>query len=105
MPRPTDERLPYDIYMTLDTKLSSSKINSLFVKAGWSSSMCSWTEHEITSDGSELIIASESPVLISGGVARDSESVDQILSVLDAAGVTYSFEVYDENDSILRSKP
>ncbi len=105
MPRPTDDPLPYDIYMTLDTKLSSSKINSLFTKAGWSSRMCSWTEHEVTSKFAELVIASEAPVLISGGVDRDPQSVDKILSILETAGISYDFDVYDENDCLLRSRP
>lgn len=105
MPKPIDERLPHDIYMTLDTRLPSSKINALFSRAGWSSRMCSWTEHEITSDFAELVIASEAPVLISGGIDRAPESVDKIHSILDAANVNYSFDVYDENDCLLRSKP
>lgn len=105
MSNPMDERLAHDIYLTLDTNLSCSKITGLFASAGWSSRMCSWTEHEITSDFAELIIASERPILISGGIDRVPESVDKILSILDAASLNYSYEVYDENDSLLRSRP
>lgn len=105
MPHPMDERLPHDIHMTVETRLSCSKINALFSKSGWLSRMCSWTEHEITSDFAELVIASEGPVLISGRIDRAPESVDRILSILDAANVNYSFDVYDENGCPLRSKP
>jgi len=77
----------------------------MFSKAGWSSRMCSWSEHEITSDFAELVIASEAPVQINGGIDRAPESVDKILLILDAANVNYSFAVYDENDCPLRSNP
>lgn len=100
-----DVPLPHDIYMTLDTESSCSKINSLFMKAGWSSRKCSWTDYAITSDFAELVIESSVPLLINGGLDRAPESVDKILSILDAAGVSYSFEVYDEDCGLLRSKP
>ena len=77
-----DECLPHDIYITLDTQCSRSGINALFTKCGWASRMCSWTEYEITSDFAELVIASESPLLMSGGIDRDPSSVDKILSRL-----------------------
>ena len=105
MLRPIDEHLPHDIFMTLDTKLSRFKVNALFTKHGWASRMCSWTEHEITSDYAELVIASESPMLISGGIDRDPRSIDKIVSILDDACIAYEFDVYDEHDSLLRSEP
>ena len=104
MPKPIDERL-HDLYLTLDTRLSGNRINALFSESGWSSRMCAWTEYEITSEFAELVIASESPVLISGGINRDPDSLDRILSILDHAGVAYRFEIYDENDCLIRSHP
>lgn len=105
MPRRIDELLPHYIYMTLDTPLSRAKVNSLFTKRGWSSRMCSWTEHEITSSYAELVIASESPMLINGGVDRDPRSIDKIIAILDDAGISSKFDVYDEHDTLLRSQP
>lgn len=105
MPPPIDDRLPNDIYMTLETQLSCAQVNALFSKRGWESRMCSWTEHEITTDFAELVIASESPMLIHGGVDSDPASVDKVLAVLDDAEIAYSFEVYDEYSALLRSKP
>lgn len=104
MPHPIDERLPHDIYMTLETPLSCAAVNALFAKRGWSSSMCSWTEYEVTSSYAELIITPGSPMLISGGIDRDPHSVDLILAILDDAGIAYDFDVYDEHDVLLRSK-
>lgn len=104
MSRPIDERLPHDIYITLNTQLSQSRLNSLFTNNGWDSRMCSWNEYEITSDYAELIIASESPVLISGGISRNPDSIDKIIAILDDAGIAYDFDVYDEHNNLLRSK-
>ena len=67
--------------------------------------MCSWTEFEVTTDYAELVIASESPMLISGGIDRDPESIDKIIAILDDAGIAYEFDAYDEHDVLLRSKP
>ncbi|MCA9131304.1 MAG: hypothetical protein KDB22_29670 [Planctomycetales bacterium] len=66
--------------------------------------MCSWTEHEITSDYAELAIASQSPLLISGSVGRAPASVDKLLSALDAAGVNYKCQLFDENGCVIRLK-
>ena len=96
--------LPYSIYMTLNTQWSLAKINALFTKQGWSSRMCSWTEHEITSAFAELVIASKSPVLISGSVDQNPDSINKITAVLDAAEIDYSFDVFDEDDSLLASR-
>jgi len=65
--------------------------------------MCSWTEYEIQSEDVDLTLIPSSPPLLSGGVLNSSATVDRILSVLNAAGLAYSYEVFDENDSICRS--
>ncbi len=105
MPRPMDDHLPFDLYITLETQLSRARVNALFTKQGWDSRMCSWTEYEIQIDYAELVIASESPMLVSGGVDRDPASIDKIIAILDAAEITYEFEVYDEHNVMIRSKP
>ncbi|MCA9037566.1 MAG: hypothetical protein KDA91_20670 [Planctomycetaceae bacterium] len=90
--------------MTLSTESLASKVNQLFLNHGWSSRMCSWTEYEVRSDFAELVIASERPVLISGGVDRQLESVNRIVEILQSSGLQCSFDVYDEHQNCVRSQ-
>lgn len=99
-----DAELPHDIYMSLHTDMKLSRIASLFASRGWDSRMCSWTEYELTTDGSELVLMPAQTTLLSGGISSDHRAVERIFAILDSAGIEYSYEIYDENKAILQSK-
>ena len=99
-----DPELPHDIYMSLHTDMKLARIASLFAARGWESRMCSWTEYELTIDGSELVLVPASTTLLSGGISRDHRALAHIFTILDSAGIKYSYEIYDENDTVLQSK-
>ena len=98
--------LPNSIYMTLRTTLSPMRIVKLFTSQGWSWRHCAWDEYEITFDNiAELVVASQDLILISGGVATDSNAIEQIEKILDGGGVDFDFELYDRNNTTIRSRP
>jgi hypothetical protein len=101
---PHVEYLPHYIYMSLWTEMTRAEIASLFSASCWSSRKCSWTDYEVRSeDNAELVIESENPMLVHGPIDSASEMVPVIRKILDDAGISYSFEAYNERDEIVAS--
>lgn len=96
----------HSVYMTLRTTRSAMKIVKLFKARGWSWRNCAWDEYEITAENiAELVIASKNPILISGGVAPYPDAITHIEAILETAGIDFEYDLYDENDQLIRSWP
>lgn len=81
-----------DFHSILDTILSRKQIAKLYVRAGWHARRCTWVDYEITCDWADLVIESESPILMNGLVDDLLVHVDELVSPLRAAGVSFKAE-------------
>ncbi len=99
---PLDDCLPHHIYMSLWTDEELAGIAGIFASSGWSSRTCSWTDYEVELENkAELVIESENPILVHGPIDSATETVPLIREVLDDAGITYTFEAYNDQDEIV----
>lgn len=106
MPADSADELPCSVYMTLRTRWSAMKVVKLFTAEGWSWRNSAWDEYEVTaSNVAELEIFSKNPVLISGGVASDPAAMATIERILENGGIDFDFDLFDENDKLVRSRP
>jgi hypothetical protein len=66
----------------------------LYGAIGWNVRKCSWTDYEVSNDWSELVIESETPILMHGMVADLPTRVEELVAPLRAACVSFSAECY-----------
>lgn len=83
-----------NFFSSLHTSLSREEIARLYAGLGWRVRKCSWVDYEVMSDWAELIIESESPILMHGPVADLLDRVEELVAPLRAAGVVFSAECY-----------
>jgi hypothetical protein len=83
-----------NFFSSLDTHLTRQQVARLYGALGWRVRKCSWVDFEITNDWAELIIESESPILMHGPVADLLVRVEEVVAPLRAAGVSFHAECY-----------
>jgi hypothetical protein len=83
-----------NFYSSIDTALSRKEIAELYGAIGWRVRKCSWVDYEVVCDWAELIIESESPILMHGSVADLRNRIDELMAPLRAAHAAYSVECY-----------
>jgi hypothetical protein len=81
-------------FSALDTTLSREQVAGLYGKLGWQVRKCSWVDYEVISDWAELVIESESPILMHGPVADLLARAEELVAPLRAAGVAFTAECY-----------
>jgi hypothetical protein len=86
-----------NFYATVETSLSAARVAHMFQSDAWALRKCSLTDFEIFNDVAELVIESTSPVLIHGPVAEVLSNCFRIVEPLTEAGLSGSFECYDEH--------
>ncbi len=91
-----------NFFSSLNTRLSRKQIANLYKSLGWQVRKCSWTDYEVRSDWAELIIESESPILIHGPVANLPTRIEDLVAPLRNADVSFNAECYGpEPDNVL----
>jgi hypothetical protein len=83
-----------NFYSSLHTALSREQVARLYGALGWRVRKCSWVDYQVLSDWAELVIESESPILMHGAVADLPARAEELVAPLRAAGVTFSAECY-----------
>ena len=74
--------------------MSCRQVSQLYEKRGWSIRKCGRSEYEISSDWAELVLESESPLLLHGPVADLPARADELLEPLRTAGIPFTAEYY-----------
>ena len=87
-----------NFYSSLHTKLSREQVAQCYGAMGWEVRKCSWVDYEVVCDWAELIIESESPILMHGPVADVQVNAVHILEVLRQAQVAFAAESYGPDD-------
>ena len=90
-----------NFYSTVDTHLTPREVAAVFESCGWGVRRCSRTDFEAFNDVAELLIESSNPVLIHGSVADVSSTSLRIVAPLAAAGLSGSFECYDQRGALI----
>jgi hypothetical protein len=83
-----------NFFSSLHTALSREEVANLYGALGWRVRKCSWTDFEIISDSAELVIESESPILMHGPVADLIARAEELVTPLRMAGITFTAECY-----------
>jgi hypothetical protein len=91
-----------NFHYSLNTKLSKCQIADLFRPLATKIRKCAWDEFEICFPWAELIIESESPILLHGAVADVLFHVEQLLALLREAVVESVAECYNGMGELLR---
>jgi hypothetical protein len=91
-----------NIHCALHTTLSRQQVADLLRPLGGTIRKCAWDELELRCPWAELIIESESPVLLHGSVADLLTNADRLLSPMREAGVAYTAECHDEDGELVR---
>ena len=74
-----------------------------FVKRGWSSRKCSWTDFEIENEWSELIVEGYEPdCLINGFVLDVENNISKISDVLKSTVSNWKLEIYDTQSQLVK---
>jgi len=83
-----------NFFSSLNTTFSREQVAALYEAIGWRVRKCSWAEYEVQCDWAELIIESESPILMHGPVADMGARAEELISPLRAAGISFTAECY-----------
>jgi hypothetical protein len=93
-----------NFYSSVQTDLQPEAVARLFAPPVWSVRKCSWTDFEAVSEFAEVVIESSNPVLVHGPVADVTVNGRRIVEPLVAAGLSGSFECYDEVHTLILEK-
>lgn len=91
-----------NFYSSLHTTLSREQIAGLYGILGWRVRKCSWTDYEVFGPWCELVIESESPILMHGSVTDVVAHAEDLVAPLRAAGVSFTAECYGPDEELLR---
>ena len=83
-----------NFFSKIDTQLSCKQIAELYRAAGWRVRKCSWTDYEINNDWGELVVMSDSPVLLNGNVADIPARAEEVLAPLRGAAIKFTAGFY-----------
>jgi hypothetical protein len=92
-----------NFYCSVHTQKGPGEIARVFVP-DWRVRNCSWTDYEAQSDFAEVVIESSDPVLVHGPVSNVLVNSLRIIELLAAAGLSGTFECYDESDALILEK-
>lgn len=90
-----------NLYISVRTDLPAEAIACLFTPPVWRVRKCSSTAFEALSDFAEVVIESSNPVLVHGPVADVTVNDQRVVEPLVVAGLSGSFECYDEADALI----
>ena len=93
-----------NFYSSVQTGMQPEEIARLFAPPVWRVRKCSWTDFEAVSDFAEVVIESSNPVLVHGPVAEVTVNSLRVVEPLAAAGLSGTFECYDESDALIVEK-
>jgi hypothetical protein len=83
-----------NFFSALYTTMSREQVANLYGALGWRVRKCTWVDYEVFSDWAELVIESESPILMHGPVADLLARVEELVAPLRTAGITFTAECY-----------
>lgn len=83
-----------DFFSTLDTTLTRKQIARLYEAIGWQVRKCAWKDYEIVNDWAELVIEGEKPILMHGWAFDLIARVEELVTPLRVAGVSFTAECY-----------
>jgi hypothetical protein len=83
-----------NFFSALDTTLSREEVARLYGSLGWRVRKCTWVDYEVLSDWAELVIESESPILMHGLIADLPARAEELVAPLRVAGVGFTAECY-----------
>ena len=90
-----------NFYCSVDAQDGPEELARLFAQPDWRVRKCSWIDYEARSDFAELVIASSGPILVHGPVANVLVNSLRIVDLFAAAGLSVTFECYDEGHELL----
>jgi hypothetical protein len=93
-----------NFYSSVETDSQPEAVARLFTPPIWRVRKCSWTDFEAVSEFAEVVIESSGPVLVHGPVADVTVNGQRIVEPLVAAGLSGSFECYDEAHTLIVEK-
>ena len=93
-----------NFYSSVQTGMQPEEIARLFAPPVWRVRKCSWTDFDAVSDFAEVVIESTAPVLVHGPVADVTVNAPRVVEPLVAAGLSGSFECYDEAHALILEK-
>jgi hypothetical protein len=83
-----------NFYSSLDTSLSPEQVAGLYAALGWRVRQYRWTDYEVFGPWCELVIESESPILMHGQVGDVVAHPEELVAPLKAAGVRFTADCY-----------
>ncbi|MFI9329363.1 hypothetical protein ACIGZJ_17685 [Kitasatospora sp. NPDC052868] len=93
-----DLRLGNNVYGFLPSAVSALRTAQAFHTAGWRVRMSNWTDYEVEHTYAELELCPDTPVRFAGVVVP--AQVDDLLSAFAALGLSYTVELYDQDDNV-----
>ena len=96
-----DDSLPTHLAASIHTDRSKRHVVALFRPPTWQVRKSSWKDYEVRSPCADLVIQADSPILLHGNVANLSAG-EQILGLLQAAGIAHEGEFYEVGESPLK---
>lgn len=91
----------YNIYGLFQGE--KKKVVDAFSTKGWEPRKSSWTDYELRNDWSEIEISGDEPdCLFNASVNNIDEDIDKIADVFNSIGLTWSLEVYDSEEKLIR---
>jgi hypothetical protein len=92
-----------NFFAALHRPASKAGVGSLFRSAGWKRIQPDdWPHLEVRCPFAELVIESDSPVLLHGPVDPGDGNPDKIVAILKRAGLPFTAELYAEDHSLIR---
>ena len=92
-----------NFYSILRTDLTPKQVARLYEAQGWRARKCSWTDFELYGPNAELVIESDSPLLMHGAVADVERNLESIVAPLRQADVPFTAECYDADKVLLQT--
>ena len=83
-----------NFFSSLHTSLSKKQVARLYEALGWRVRKCSWVDYEVVSDWAELVIEAGFPILVHGLVADLPARVEELVTPLRTAGISFAAECY-----------
>ena len=90
-----------NFYGSVLTDWQPQLVARLFAPPLWTVRKCSWTDFQAVSEFAELVIESSNPVLVHGPVVNVTVNSLRVIEPLVDAGLSGTFECYDESDALI----
>ncbi|MEU7306281.1 hypothetical protein [Streptomyces sp. NPDC007206] len=91
-----------NVYGSLHGCRDASSVAERFVRAGWRSRSSSWYCYEAGTSWCQLELDPvEGPDILLSGIV-DPQRIDELAGLLHRFGLTYSLELYSQDDTLVR---